>query len=47
MLVWDVVFGVWVGWNARDRELLRTMADVQRRHERTITCSFALSEETP
>ena len=30
MLVWDVVFGVWVGWNERDRGLLRTMVGVQR-----------------
>ncbi len=32
MLVWDVVFGVWVGWNEHDRGLLRTMVDVQRRN---------------
>jgi formylglycine-generating enzyme len=32
MLVWDVVFGVWVGWNERDRSLLRVMVDVQRRN---------------
>jgi formylglycine-generating enzyme required for sulfatase activity len=30
MLVWDVVFGVWVGWNARDRATLRSMVRVQR-----------------
>ncbi len=30
MLVWDTVFGVWVGWNARDRETLRRMLRVQR-----------------
>jgi hypothetical protein len=30
MLVWDVVFGVWVGWNARDRATLRAMVRVQR-----------------
>ena len=32
MLVWDVVFGIWVGWSERDKTLLRTMLDVQRRH---------------
>jgi hypothetical protein len=32
MLVWECVFGVWVGWNARDKGLLRTMLGVQRRH---------------
>lgn len=31
MLVWDAVFGVWVGWNARDRTTLRAMLPVQRR----------------
>ena len=30
VLVWDAVFGVWVGWNARDRDTLRRMLSVQR-----------------
>jgi len=30
MLVWDVVFGVWVGWNERDKSTLRRMLRVQR-----------------
>ena len=30
MLVWEVVFGVWVGWSARDRATLRAMVRVQR-----------------
>ncbi len=37
MLVWDVVFGVWVGWNERDKSLLRTMVGVQRRHASLLT----------
>jgi sulfatase modifying factor 1 len=37
MLVWDVVFGVWVGWNERDKALLRTMVDLQRRHAPLLT----------
>jgi hypothetical protein len=37
MLVWDVVFGVWVGWSERDKALLRTMAGVQRRHVSLLT----------
>jgi formylglycine-generating enzyme len=37
VLVWEVVFGVWVGWNERDKGLLRTMLDVQRRHARLLT----------
>ena len=30
MLVWDVVFGSWVGWNERDRATLRAMVRAQR-----------------
>ncbi|WP_022887039.1 SUMF1/EgtB/PvdO family nonheme iron enzyme [Glaciibacter superstes] len=30
MLVWDTVFGVWVGWNSRDKATLRRMLRVQR-----------------
>ncbi|ROT32482.1 SUMF1/EgtB/PvdO family nonheme iron enzyme [Micromonospora sp. HM5-17] len=30
VLVWESVFGVWVGWNDRDRALLRAMRRVQR-----------------
>ncbi len=30
VMVWEVVFGVWVGWNARDAATLRTMLAVQR-----------------
>ncbi|MEV4619191.1 SUMF1/EgtB/PvdO family nonheme iron enzyme [Asanoa sp. NPDC049573] len=32
MLVWENVFGVWVGWSARDRALLRAMRRVQVSH---------------
>jgi sulfatase modifying factor 1 len=32
MLVWENVFGAWVGWNDRDRALLRAMLPLQRRH---------------
>jgi sulfatase modifying factor 1 len=32
MLIWENVFGSWVGWNARDRSILRTMLPVQRAH---------------
>lgn len=30
MMVWEVVFGVWVGWNDRDAATLRRMLPVQR-----------------
>ncbi|ARJ06434.1 hypothetical protein GCM10010988_16800 [Cnuibacter physcomitrellae] len=30
MLVWDTVFGVWVGWNDRDKATLRRMLRIQR-----------------
>jgi hypothetical protein len=32
MLVWESVFGVWVGWSERDRALLRAMRRVHRSH---------------
>lgn len=37
VLIWDAVFGVWVGWNARDRALLRAMRRVQRRFTEWFT----------
>jgi formylglycine-generating enzyme required for sulfatase activity len=30
MMVWENVFGQWVGWNKRDRSILRTMVPIQR-----------------
>lgn len=30
ILVWDAVFGVWVGWNDRDKSTLRRMLRMQR-----------------
>ena len=32
MLVWENVFGAWVGWSERDKALLRAMLPVQRRY---------------
>ena len=32
ILVWENVFGSWVGWNERDRATLRGMVALQRRH---------------
>jgi hypothetical protein len=37
MLVWENVFGSWVGWNERDRATLRGMTAVQRRHADLLT----------
>jgi hypothetical protein len=37
MLVWENVFGAWVGWNERDRATLRGMLAVQRRHAELLT----------
>jgi hypothetical protein len=31
MMVWENVFGTWVGWNDRDRSILRSMLPIQRR----------------
>lgn len=30
VVVWENVFGSWVGWSARDRATLRTMLRIQR-----------------
>lgn len=37
VLVWENVFGAWVGWNERDRGMLRGMLAVQRRHAELLT----------
>lgn len=31
MMIWENVFGQWVGWSERDRSLLRAMLPIQRR----------------
>ena len=30
MLIWENVFGAWVGWNAHDRSIIRAMLPIQR-----------------
>ena len=37
LIVWENVFGTWVGWTERDRALLRAMLPVQRRFARHFT----------
>ena len=37
LIVWENVFGAWVGWNARDRALLRSMLPIQRRYQRLLS----------
>src|SRR5262249_30247934 len=37
VLVWENVFGSWVGWNERDRAKLRWMMALQRRHVELLT----------
>jgi formylglycine-generating enzyme required for sulfatase activity len=32
MMVWENVFGTWVGWNAHNRSILRAMLPIQRRY---------------
>ncbi|KAA9148463.1 formylglycine-generating enzyme family protein [Microbacterium lushaniae] len=36
VMVWEVVFGVWVGWNDRDAATLRRMLPVQRGFHRWV-----------
>jgi formylglycine-generating enzyme len=37
MLVWEVVFGSWVGWSARDRSLLRAIVAIERRYAELLS----------
>lgn len=37
MLVWENVFGAWVGWNERDCAMLRGMVELQRAHADVLT----------
>ena len=37
MMVWENVFGSWVGWTERDKSILRPMLAVQRRYVRLFT----------
>jgi len=32
IMIWDNVFGQWVGWNERDKSLLRLMSHIQKRY---------------
>ena len=43
MVVWDAVFGSWVGWNERDRSTLRRM----RRGQHTLADVLLDGEWTP
>ena len=43
IMVWENVFGTWVGWNERDRSILRSMLPIQRR----FTDVFSKGEWTP
>jgi formylglycine-generating enzyme required for sulfatase activity len=37
IMVWENVFGTWVGWNPRDRSILRAMLPIQRRFADVFT----------
>jgi hypothetical protein len=32
IMIWENVFGQWVGWNERDKSILRSMAPIQKRY---------------
>jgi formylglycine-generating enzyme required for sulfatase activity len=36
MLVWENVFGTWIGWSNRDRSILRSLLPIQRRYTRLL-----------
>lgn len=37
ILVWENVFGTWVGWSARDRSIVKAMLPIQRRYVRLFS----------
>jgi formylglycine-generating enzyme required for sulfatase activity len=37
MMIWENVFGSWIGWSARDRSLLRALLPIQRRFATLFT----------
>jgi formylglycine-generating enzyme required for sulfatase activity len=37
MVIWENVFGSWVGWSAHDRSMLRAMVSIQRRFARVFS----------
>ncbi len=43
MMIWEVVFGTWVGWSDRDARMLKEMADFQHQHHQV----FVDGEWTP
>jgi formylglycine-generating enzyme required for sulfatase activity len=43
MMVWENVFGSWMGWSPRDRSILRSMLPIQRRYAHV----FAGEDWTP
>jgi formylglycine-generating enzyme required for sulfatase activity len=46
MMVWENVFGSWVGWSERDRSILRAMLPIQRRYWR-LFCGEAWQPLVP
>ncbi|GAB4004019.1 hypothetical protein GCM10029992_47760 [Glycomyces albus] len=47
ILVWDAVFGVWVGWNRRDESTLRRMLRVQRAATEVLTAGSGPRSKAP
>jgi hypothetical protein len=37
MLLWEVVFGSWVGWNSKERQMWKEMVEILRAHNNLIT----------
>lgn len=37
MMIWENVFGSWMGWNPRDKSILRAMIPIQRRYAPLFT----------
>ncbi|HEY3370370.1 MAG TPA: SUMF1/EgtB/PvdO family nonheme iron enzyme [Prolixibacteraceae bacterium] len=49
IMIWENVFGQWVGWNERDKSILRSMSPIQKRYTSLFSGEgwLPMSDETP
>lgn len=49
IMIWENVFGQWVGWNERDKWILRAMSPIQKRYSRLFSGEgwIPMADENP
>ncbi|MDP2889379.1 MAG: SUMF1/EgtB/PvdO family nonheme iron enzyme, partial [Bacteroidota bacterium] len=49
IMIWENVFGQWVGWNKRDKSILRAMSPIQKRYSNLFSGEgcIPMADETP